>query len=58
VVLSCAPENAAALEGMLHELGAMGMLVVLGRVGGDSLTWSDDLNVSVEELARAWNTPF
>jgi phosphoribosylformylglycinamidine synthase len=58
VVLSCKPEDAAALEAMLPELGVLGMLVVLGRVGGDRLTWSDDLNVSVEELARAWNTPF
>ena len=35
-----------------------GVLVVIGRVGGDTLIWSDDLNVSVKELARAWNTPF
>ena len=36
----------------------MGMLVVVGHVGGDTFSWSDDLSVSVKELARAWNTPF
>ncbi len=30
----------------------------LGVVGGDTLSWSDDLSVPVKELARAWNTPF
>jgi len=58
VVLSCRPEDSAALQSLLAELGALGMLVVVGQVGGDTLSWSDDLNVSVKELARAWNTPF
>ena len=58
VVLSCRPEDSPALQSLLIELGVAGMLVVIGQVGGASFSWSDDLNVSVKELARAWNTPF
>src|SRR4051812_37089405 len=58
VLLSCRAEDSAALQSLLTELGVMGMLVVVGQVGGDAFSWSDDLNVSVKELARAWNTPF
>jgi phosphoribosylformylglycinamidine synthase II len=58
IVLSCRPDDAAALQTLLHDLSAAGVLVVLGRVGGDTLLWSDDLSVAVKELARAWNTPF
>jgi phosphoribosylformylglycinamidine synthase len=58
IVLSCRPTNSPALFTLLRELGISGALSVLGVVGGDILSWSDDLSVSVKELARAWNTPF
>jgi len=58
IVVSCRPDDAAALQTLLHDLEVSGVLVVVGRVGGDTFAWSDALSVSVKELARAWNTPF
>jgi phosphoribosylformylglycinamidine synthase len=58
IVLSCRPDDNEALHALLGELNVAGVLVVIGRVGGDTLLWSDDLSVAVKELARAWNTPF
>jgi hypothetical protein len=47
------------MVGMMEGLGVGAtLLTALGVVGGDSFWWSDDLSVSVKELAGAWNTPF
>ena len=62
VVLSCRPEDNDAVFSLLGELSIRGSLALLGTVGGDTLSWCNDLfgdlSVSVKELARAWNTPF
>jgi phosphoribosylformylglycinamidine synthase len=69
-VITCRPEDLRSLfdlfgqfvvgptsSGEMPETPWLG-LGQLGRVGGDTLSWSDDLSVPVKELARAWNTPF
>ena len=57
-VLSCRSDQMPGLASLLAESNLGGITTLLGRVGGDTLSWSDDLSVSVKELARAWNTPF
>jgi phosphoribosylformylglycinamidine synthase subunit PurL len=72
VVLSCSPDArfqlaelvGRILDPVLTDAGAsLGLSQALGFhylgvVGGDTLEWSDALSIPVEELHRAWNTPF
>jgi hypothetical protein len=65
-VISCRPSNVQELLSIVHDVRGSRefvpfqslLLTQLGVVGGDTFLWSDDLSVSVKELARAWNTPF
>ena len=71
-IVSCAPEarfQLAELVGRLLDpvLADVGQSLLLskslgfhfvGVVGGDTLNWSDALSIPVEDLSRAWNTPF
>ena len=52
IVLSCRPEQAATLG----DLAAQHRVPLrrLGRVGGDRFQWSDKLDLSIEEVTRAW----
>ena len=52
IVVSASPDAQADLERICAEEGAP--MAVLGRVGGDSLTIPDHMDVPVESIASAW----
>ena len=52
IVVSCAPEDEAAVADLAAELAVPCRRI--GAVGGDRFQWTDELDLGLEEVRRAW----
>ena len=56
IIVSGGPENLSSLEKLASEQNVS--MVVLGTVGGDSLSFGDSISVSLADADDAWNNGF
>jgi len=56
IIVSVGPENLSSLEKLASEQNVS--MVVLGTVGGDSLSFGDSISVSLADADDAWNNGF